>query len=225
MPSPQGADDSPWELRKDEEGLALVSDGMVLRGSFERLLPRVRPDRLSRELLVRAARVKGVAHPRVVDATAGLGEDSFLLAAAGCELLLFERDPQIAALLADALRRAALDERLAPIAARMTLRAEDSIAALATGELSADVVLLDPMFPGRSKSAAVKKKLQLIQLLEKPCDDEEALMDAALAARPRKVVVKRPAKGPLLAGVKPSHSLAGKAIRYDVIVPPPVRRP
>ena len=225
MPSARGADDSPWELREDEEGLALVSDGMVLRGSFERLLPRVRPDRLSRELLVRAARVKGVAHARVVDATAGLGEDSFLLAAAGCELLLFERDPQIAALLADALRRAALDERLAPIAARMTLRAEDSIAALATGELSADVVLLDPMFPGRSKSAAVKKKLQLIQLLEKPCDDEEALMDAALAARPRKVVVKRPAKGPLLAGVKPSHSLAGKAIRYDVIVPPPVRRP
>ena len=225
MPSPQGVDDSPWELREDEEGLALVSDGMVLRGSFERLLPRVRPDRLSRELLVRAARVKGVAHARVVDATAGLGEDSFLLAAAGCELLLFERDPQIAALLADALRRAALDERLAPIAARMTLRAEDSIAALATGELSADVVLLDPMFPGRSKSAAVKKKLQLIQLLEKPCDDEEALMDAALAARPRKVVVKRPAKGPLLAGVKPSHSLAGKAIRYDVIVPPPVRNP
>jgi 16S rRNA (guanine1516-N2)-methyltransferase len=225
MRGPQGAEEPRWELREDEKGLALVSDGMVLRGSFERMLPRVRPDRLSRELLVRAARVKGVAHPQVVDATAGLGEDSFLLAAAGFELLLFERDPQIAALLADALRRAALDERLAPIAARMTLRAEDSIAALATGELPADVVLLDPMFPSRNKSAAVKKKLQLIQLLEKPCDDERALMDAALAARPRKIVVKRPAKGPLLAGVKPSHSLSGKAIRYDVIVPPPTRRP
>ena len=219
------AQDAPaWELRQSEQGLALVSGGMELRGDFARLLPRIRPDRLSRELLVRAAHLRGVSQPRVVDATAGLGEDSFLLAAAGAQVLLFERDPQIAALLADALERAAADERLAAIVARMTLRHEDSIAALDSGALQADVVLLDPMFPGRSKSASVKKKLQLIQLLERPCDDEQALVQAALAARPRKIVVKRPAKGPQLAGVKPSHSLAGKAIRYDVIVPVQTQR-
>ena len=47
-----------------------------------------------------------------------------------------------------------------------------------------------------------------------------ALVKAALAARPRKVVIKRPVKGPLLAGMKPSYQLAGKAVRYDVLVPP-----
>ena len=81
-----------------------------------------------------------------------------------------------------------------------------------------DVVYLDPMFPGRTKSAAVKKKFQLLHHLEAPCADEDALMDAALAAGPRRVVVKRPVKAPVLAGVRPSHSVAGKAVRFAVIV-------
>ena len=46
-------------------------------------------------------------HPRAVDATAGLGEDSLLLAAAGFEVTLCEADPVIAVLLEDALTRAA----------------------------------------------------------------------------------------------------------------------
>ncbi len=49
---------------------------------------------------------------------------------------------------------------------------------------------------------------------------EETLVEAALAAHPRKVVINGPVKGPLLAGVKPSYQLAGKAVRYDVLVPP-----
>ena len=56
--------------------------------------------------------------------------------------------------------------------------------------------------------------------LEQPCADEETLVEAALAVHPRKVVIKRPVKGPLLAGLKPSYQLAGKAVRYDVLVPP-----
>ena len=80
-----------------------------------------------------------------------------------------------------------------------------------------DAVYLDPMFPARQKSAAVKKKFQLLHRLERPCDDAEELLRAALDAHPRKVVVKRPPKGPCLAGVKPSYSIAGKAVRYDVI--------
>lgn len=74
--------------------------------------------------------------------------------------------------------------------------------------------------PERTKSAAVKKKFQLLHHLEQPCADEETLVEAALAVHPRKVVIKRPVKGPLLAGVKPSYQLAGKAVRYDVLVPP-----
>ena len=212
------------ELRHGDEGLELVGDGMVLRADFARMLPRLRPDRLARELLVRAARVRGAESPTVVDATAGLGEDSLLLAAAGFTVTMFERDSAIAALLRDALERAADEPQLAGIVERMTLVEGDSVAGLRELSVPPDVVFLDPMFPERTKSAAVKKKFQLLHHLERPCEDEEGLLDATLAVRPRKVVIKRPAKGPWLAGVKPSHSLAGKAVRYDVIVPPPSSR-
>ena len=193
---------------------------MTLRADFARLLPRLRPDRLGRELLVRAARVRGVEAPTAIDATAGLGEDSLLLAAAGFTVTMFERDPVIAALLRDALERASDDPRLAGVVARMELVEGDSVAGLRELGFLPDVVFLDPMFPGRTKSAAVKKKFQLLHHLERPCEDEEGLLSAALAARPRKIVIKRPPKGPWLSGVKPSHSVAGKAVRYDVIAPP-----
>ena len=217
---PAMAGEKNVELRRDAEGLALVGDGMVLRADFARLLPRLRPDRLGRELLVRAARVRGVPDPRAVDATAGRGEDSRLLAAAGFTVTMFEQDPVIAALLRDALERAADDPRLSGIVGRMELVEGDSVFGLRALGFSPDVVFLDPMFPERTKSAAVKKKFQLLHHLERPCDNEGELLDAALAARPRKVVIKRPPKGSWLAGAKPSHSVAGKAVRYDVIVPP-----
>ena len=205
------------ELRREECGLVLVGDGMELCADFATMLSRIRPDRLSGELLVKVARIKGQPAARVFDATAGLGEDSFLLAAAGFDVVL-----------EDALARAALDERLAPIAARMHLRQVNSVAELgriAQGdECRPDVVYLDPMFPARQKSAAVKKKFQLLHHLECPCANEEELMAAALGVCPRKVVVKRPPKAPHLAGIKPSHSIEGKAVRYDCIVPAQLKR-
>lgn len=206
-------------LEMRDEGLTLVGEGMELCGDFERMIPRLRPDRLGRELLVRAARVKGVTNPTVVDATAGLGEDSLLLAGAGFSVTLFERDATIAALLRDALERAMRVPALADAVARMRLVEGDSIEGLRALDFAPDVVFLDPMFPERRKSAAVKKKLQLIQQLEQPCEDEATLLEATLSVHPRKVVIKRPVKGPTLAGVKPSHSLLGKAVRYDVLVP------
>ncbi len=208
------------ELRRVDGRLTLAGDGMELAADFHELLPRVRHDRLGRELLVKAARVKGEAAPAAFDATAGLGEDSLLLAAAGFAVTMCESDPVIAALLADALARAAEDPELAGIVARMTLVRGDSVELLPRLDHAPDVVYLDPMFPARTKSAAVKKKFQLLHRLETPCANEAELMEAALAARPRKVVVKRPIKAPVLAGVRPSHSISGKAVRYDVIVPP-----
>ena len=190
---------------------------MVVSCDFTRMLPRIRAGRLGRELLVRAARIKGADELRAADATAGLGEDSFLLAAAGFSVTLIERDRTIAALLRDGLARARELPELAEAASRMELVEGDSIALLPELAGSFDVVYLDPMFPAKKKDAAAKKKLQLIQMLERPCEDERALLDAALAARPRKVVVKRPLKGPYLADVQPARSLAGTTVRYDVI--------
>lgn len=223
-------------LRMEPEGLTLVSGDQSLRGDFTRMLNRIRPDNLRREFLVKAAAIKGAGRPgesgdrdkgtrsagrsglTAVDATAGLGEDSLLLAAAGFSVSLYEYNPVIAALLRDALRRATDIPELAPAIGRMRLFEEDSLEALPRLTEKPDVILLDPMFPARRKSALVKKKLQMLQQLERPCEDEAALLDAAIAAGPRKVLIKRPPKGPYLAGQKPSYSIRGKAVRFDCIV-------
>lgn len=206
------------ELRRDADGLVLEGDDMVLRAGFDDMKRRLLPGRLNHELLVRACKVKGVSAPVLVDATAGLGQDSLMLAAAGFTVTLFECNPVIALLLRDAVERACLDPDLAEAASRMHVVEGDSIAGLRDLPAAPDVIYLDPMFPGRTKSAAVKKKFQLLHRLEMPCQDEKALFDAALGARPRKIVIKRPIKGPYLAGVKSSYELCGKAVRYDCLV-------
>lgn len=208
-------------LRMDHEGIALVNDKMVLRGDFVQMLPRLKNGNLQRELLVRAAKIKGISGtPTAVDATAGLGEDALLLAAAGFSVKLYEYDPVIALLLEDTLNRAAFIPELKDIVGRMQLFSENSILALPRLEESPDVILLDPMFPARQKSALIKKKFQLLQQLESPCADENELLGAAIAAKPRKIMIKRPVKAEFLAGHKPDYSIKSKVIRYDCIVFP-----
>ena len=238
----QAAEQAGLLLLRDEKGLYLTDGKLQVRGDFTQLRPRLRPGNLNGELIVKAARTKKPAAgkagageetasaaavlPLAIDATAGLGEDSLLLAAAGFRVILYENDPVIAALLRDALRRAADDPDLAAVVSRMELREEDSIAALRRDHREQEVpevIFLDPMFPERQKSALVKKKFQLLQRLESPCTDEEELLAAALTANPRKILVKRPLKGPWLAGVKPAYSLSGKAVRIDVLLPASMR--
>lgn len=207
------------ELKNTEEGLVLTDGGLSVCADFRNLLPRVTKGRLAGELLVKAAKRKTFGEKATaIDATAGLGEDSFLLAAAGFSVRMYERDPVIAALLRDALRRGAEDPELAEIVSRMELTEGDSIEAMKELSERPDVILLDPMFPERQKSALVKKKFQLIHGLEKPCEDEEALFAAAVQAGPHRLLVKRPVKGPNLADRKPDYSLGGKAIRYDCYI-------
>lgn len=212
-------------LVQTPEGLTLVGKDLELRGDLTRMLPRLKENNLRQEFIVKACRLKGSAGyeggaPHAIDATAGLGEDSILLAAAGFYVTMFEKDPVIAALLRDSLERAKKIPELADIVSRMELVEGDSVVGMAKGLFTPDVVVLDPMFPARQKSAAVKKKFQLLHYLEKPCDNEEELLKAALDIHPRRVVIKRPLKGPYLADIKPSYSLSGKAIRYDCIVLP-----
>lgn len=217
---PVGSADMPV-LHLSKDGLSLVSDGQVLMGDFSRLIPRLRPNNLSQELLVRAAKIKdaeGALH--AVDATAGMGEDSFLLAAAGFHVRLYERNPVIFELLSDSLKRALEIPELASAAGRMQVFSDDSIEAMRKLPETPDVILLDPMFPERQKSSLVKKKLQMIQKLEMPCADENELVLAAMQAKPKKLIIKRPPKGPYLAGIKPDFSSSGKAVRFDCIVSP-----
>lgn len=208
------------QLVQTPEGLALTDGAMQLIADFTHMIPRLKQGALQRELLVRAARARGVEHSVAFDATAGFGEDSLLLAAAGYTVEMFECNSVISALLADALERAASDPRLSDAVSRMRLHVGDSIAGMAELVATGTVpyaVYLDPMFPGRTKSASVKKKFQLLHHLEQPCADEAALLAAARATGARKIVIKRPVKGPLLADAKPSAQFKGKAVRYDVL--------
>ena len=214
-----GAEANGIYLRFGGDGISLCGRGGEIRADLSRMIPRLRKSNLSGEFLVRAAKIKNPGRtPTAIDATAGFGEDSLLLAAYGFEVTLYEYDPVIAAMLADSLRRAREIPELAEAVSRMTLHEENSIAAMRDMTDPPDVILLDPMFPERRKSALVKKKFQLLHLLESPCSDEKELLEAALSARPKKIIVKRPPKGPYLAGVKPSYSIPGKAVRYDCII-------
>ncbi len=207
------------KLIETDAGLCLTDGSLELMADFRDMLPRLKQSNLEHEMIIKAVRIKSQDMPQtVLDATAGLGEDSLILAAAGFNVRLYEYDPVIAALLEDALKRANKLPELESVAARMEFHHEDSIKAMRTLTQAPDVVLLDPMFPGRQKSAKIKKKFQLLQQLESPCSNEEELLDAAISTGAKKIVIKRPLKGPFLAGRKPSHSLSGKAIRYDCLI-------
>lgn len=226
LPQVDSAQAAVLVLRLDPERLSLCKPGDAeLPGSlwvdFSGPKARHRLSHAGQELLVRAARVRHTESPLVIDAAAGLGRDGFLLAAAGFRVRMCERNPVIAALLNDGLRRAAATPALAAIARRITLIAGDALEALGRPEEPPDVIYLDPMFPERNKSAKVKQELRLLQLIEDGRDDGEALLRAALLAGARKVVVKRPLKGPLLGNLSPAYALRGKAVRFDVYVGPP----
>lgn len=201
------------------DGLSLTDGTLSMQGDFHGVFERTQKGRLASEMLVKAAKRKSYGEVSVaIDATAGLGEDSFLLAAAGFQVKLYEYDPVIAELLDDALLRARADSELKESASRMILYKEDSVKALESLTEKPDVVLLDPMFPKRQKSALIKKKFQLLQQLEKPCSEEAELLEAALRTGAHRIIIKRPLKGPFLANKKPDYSLSGKAIRYDCII-------
>lgn len=205
-------------LEKNEDFLLLRKGDLTLTADWTEDLPRLKQSNLEHEILIKAVRIKGHAAPlKVLDATAGFGEDSLILAAAGFSVTACERNETIAALLKDAHDRALKDERLKGVAERINIVSGDS-RELMKPEKGFDVIYLDPMFPERKKSGLIKKKFQLLQLLESPCDDEEEMFMAARAASPKKIVVKRPAKGPYLAGMTPSHSVSGKVIRYDCYI-------
>ena len=153
----------------------------------------------------------------IVDATAGLGQDAFVLASLGCTVTLFERNPVIHALLADGLARAALNVDCAAIVERMRLLEGSSIEWLARpGSEAADVVYLDPMFPHRDKSALVKKEMQVFRTIVGDDEDSAQLLAAALEQARYRVVVKRPRKASAIEGAEPPTRIEGKSSRYDV---------
>jgi 16S rRNA (guanine1516-N2)-methyltransferase len=171
------------------------------------------------QLVARAVGLKsGRKAPYVVDATAGLGRDAFVLASLGCRVTLLERSPIAAALLADALARAAAHHDTRDIVARMQLVHVDAIHWLRRlqQEDYPEVIVVDPMFPEKSKQAAVKKEMSTFQHLIGDDHDAAALLAMAIEVATTRVVVKRPRQGAAIAGVTPSATLIGKSTRFDL---------
>ncbi|WP_444930720.1 class I SAM-dependent methyltransferase [Microbulbifer sp. SSSA002] len=173
--------------------------------------------------VAKAVGLRSGFHPRVLDATAGLGRDAFVLAALGCEVQMLERNPVVFQLLQDGIRRlqqASLgDAELAAISERMSLvdcctAASDWLAQQA--EASIPVVYLDPMFPARGKAAKVKKEMVAFHHLVGTDEDADSLLAPAFAACYYRTVVKRPKLAPYLADKKPHLSLEGKSGRFDI---------
>ncbi|WP_407924215.1 16S rRNA (guanine(1516)-N(2))-methyltransferase RsmJ [Biostraticola tofi] len=172
------------------------------------------------EAVAKAVGVRGKALPDVVDATAGLGRDAFVLASLGCRVRMFERHPVVAALLADGLDRAYKSVEMGGwMRERLTLLHCSSLDALANVQPRPDVVYLDPMYPHRQKSALVKKEMRVFQSLVGADDDADALLVPARALAVRRVVVKRPDYAPPLAGIVAHAQVSTKNHRFDIYTP------
>ncbi len=174
------------------------------------------------QAIAKAVGVSGKFAPKVLDLTAGLGADGFVLAGLGCDVRLLERNPIVFSLLRDGLERARLagqdDSELADIVARMTLIKTDAASYLSNLKEGSygDIVYMDPMFPERKKSAAVKKEMQAFHRIVGADPDASELLDLALSCARYRLVIKRPASASYLADRKPSYSLEGKSTRFDI---------
>jgi 16S rRNA (guanine1516-N2)-methyltransferase len=159
--------------------------------------------------------------PAIVDATGGLGQDSWALASLGVTVTMFEQHPVVHALLANALARATDHAATADIAQRITLRhgrAEECLPLMA-----AQAIYLDPMYPERSrKKAGSRKGMQFLHALLGLPDDpaDNRLLPVALQCQVGRVVVKRPRGAPLLGGADnwrgQRTEIVSPNTRYDV---------
>ncbi|MGE3318516.1 MAG: class I SAM-dependent methyltransferase [Candidatus Berkiella sp.] len=183
-----------------------------------KLLYRLQHLQGTNELIAKAVGLKKTGPCSVFDTTAGLGKEAFLLAALGCEVTLFERHPDIQALLHQGLIEAKEHANLAPIIARMQLIPMCAIAYLREHtEKAPYVIYCDPMFPHKTKSALVKKEMRYLQELVGPDTDANELIALSLERAQHRVVVKRPRLAPWLIK-KPDVVYQGRSHRFDVYI-------
>ncbi len=172
-----------------------------------------------KQSLARAVGIKPGIRPTIIDATAGLGKDSFLLASLGCKVTMIERSPLLAAILHDGLERALNSLELHPeIKNKLALLHGDASAIIAKdlSKQRADTIYLDPMYPHGRKSALNRLEMRVIRELVGDDTDATVLFQTALQYAKKRVVVKRPKGAPLVDEHPPSHVITMKNSRYDV---------
>lgn len=224
---PAGVEQAGLQLTVSGSGLALSkvdAKHKPIRVDFASGKMRYRTTRTSRssESIARAVGIKPNYFPPIVDATAGLGKDSFILATLGCPVTMLERSQVVAMLLEDGLQRASQFDALVETIKRMELHHVDACDWLEGpgAPLAKDTVIyLDPMFPRSSSSALPAIEMQVLQELLGKDEDIERLYKVARAAGARRIVMKRPRRAVAFA-VRPDFSVMGKSSRFDVFVNP-----
>jgi 16S rRNA (guanine1516-N2)-methyltransferase len=170
------------------------------------------------QALAKAMGLRAGKTPMIVDATAGLGRDSFLLASLGAQVILIERSEKMHSLLVQGMKQAAREGgEFREIIGRMTLLKGDAKDLLP--ELSGESILIDPMHPPRNNSALVKRELRQVREIVGTDDDAADLMRVALKHARNRVVLKWPAKADPIKNIQMcSHQIIGKSTRYDVFM-------
>lgn len=208
--------------------LIVTPERLLLKSTQRKNTKAIYVDFLSEKLLYRQKNhqrellKKAIGAPSgfVVDATAGLGEDAFILAKKGYDVLMIERSNVLAKLLEDGLERYYASSPTDPAFTNGSLRFVHHDATYYLPVLAQttviDVVYLDPMFPQRKKTALPRKEMEFLrELIGKDCDAAK-LLEVALKVARRRVIVKQPRLANPLGNVDPSFSLSGKACRFDV---------
>jgi 16S rRNA (guanine1516-N2)-methyltransferase len=201
LESAEGRIAARWPTERSGTGISVDFSSIRLAGGAE----SVRGMPLVRACGVERAR----AGELLVDATAGLGYDAFILALAGFRVIAVERSLDVFRLLEDGLRRTPHE--------RLTIRCGDARAVLAelvSGGERLSVITLDPMYPPKRRASALPpKEMQIVRALVGD-DADSALLFAAASASASRVVVKRPLHAESFGD--PHHVIEGKLARFDV---------
>ena len=231
----------PILLLDEKDKLSWLSDGLSVAPEWDKLQRRVVSAGRKSELLLQAAKL--TAGSKVIDATAGFGHDSLILASTGAQVTMLEQQPLMALLLLAEQQRMSALPNWQKLMSRLRIIHTDALSYFesinfasfdnesTTGnEQDVDVIYLDPMFPEDSyqdgktgKGAKVGKHMQALHQLARPptLDEEQQLLQSALAIvnqngqKQGRVIVKRPQLAPLLAQLEPSESWSNEAVRFD----------
>ena len=169
------------------------------------------------QLIAKAVGMQRHRSLNVLDVTAGLGGDAFVLASLGCHVMMCERSKVVASLLQDGLDRARKEAWFAAL--YLQLVKVDGIEYLNSIKINEyDVVYIDPMFPGAKKSALVKKEMRILRGVVGDDVDACKLLDVAKEKAKYRVVVKRPRLAPQIDDLIPDVVYDGKSCRYDVYI-------
>jgi len=206
----QNAVQAEWRLQVDNNTLQLARpDNVSVNIDFinGKATQRVAESNFTKQPLARALGLHKLRSkdenerqtPTVIDATAGLGTDAWMIASLGCSVRLLEQSPVLCALLQHAIDTAQSSTAHATVANQLELIKTNSIDYLHDGASArADIIYLDPMYPPARKQALVKKGMQLLHELIGPDSNGPALLAAALTKANYRVVVKRPKGAPEL---------------------------